>query len=64
MRLVGGNSSLEGSVEIFQNNQWGTVCGLLWDEADARVVCRQLGFSSVGKELSTCVRDSLAWVKG
>ena len=50
MRLNGGNNSREGLVEIFQNNQWGTVCGFLWDESDASVVCRQLGFSPLGKK--------------
>lgn len=46
VRLVGGVSSYEGRVEVFLNEQWGTVCGNLWNQDDARVVCRELGYTN------------------
>ena len=57
VRLLEGSSRLEGRVEICKNNVWGTVCHTGWTVEDARVVCRQLGYSVVGKlyqVIATC----------
>ena len=52
MRLVGGSWNGEGRVEVFYNGAWGTVCDDIWNIDNARVVCRQLGYSDAVSALS------------
>ena len=54
LRLIGGNSALEGRVELCIGSVWGTVCDDGWSDNDARVVCRQLGFSPNGMVIRNC----------
>ncbi|XP_072345243.1 scavenger receptor cysteine-rich domain-containing protein DMBT1-like isoform X2 [Scyliorhinus torazame] len=43
MRLVNGENDCSGSVQVYFNDTWGSVCGEGWDLFDVQVVCRQLG---------------------
>ena len=49
LRLVGGANSSLGRVEVCVNNAWGTVCNSKFGTNEARVICRQLGYSGNGK---------------
>ncbi|KAL5019250.1 hypothetical protein ScPMuIL_004972 [Solemya velum] len=49
IELVGGESHINGRVEIIRNGVRGTVCDDNWDDADASVICRMLGYPNGGE---------------
>ena len=48
VRLLWGQGSWEGNVQICNNGIWGWVCHNTWDNLDAQVVCTQLGYTATG----------------
>ena len=48
IRLVGRKNLLAGRVEVCYEGVWGTVCASPWNNVDAKVVCRQLGYATSG----------------
>ena len=48
VRLQDGTDPFNGRVEVCQNGIWGSVCTSQWDDSDARVVCKQLGYDPEG----------------
>ena len=51
IQLVGGSSETEGTIQVCFNNQWGLISDSGWNEKNAQVVCRELGFLAEGMKL-------------
>lgn len=50
-RLVGGAFPFDGRVEYCVNGEWQTICDDRWNDNDAEVVCRQLGYDTQGNNI-------------
>ena len=59
VRLVGGETDSEGTIEVCLNSVWGLITDAGWDQNDAHVVCRQLNLPIDGI-LCVCVSVCLS----
>ena len=48
VRLTSGQTQYVGLVEICYGGVWKSICPRRWHTREAQVVCRQLGFNSIG----------------
>ena len=56
IRLVSSYSQVHdhyGRVEVCIDSTWGTICNNNWDNNDASVVCKQLGYTPHGMTVFT-----------
>ena len=45
IRLQGGSYPNQGCVEVYCNEQWGTICDNGFSSTDAHTICKQLGYN-------------------
>ena len=46
VRLVGGRGNYEGRIDWNYDGEWSSVCDVQFDDKDASVVCKSLGFTA------------------
>ena len=47
-----GDYDWTGRVDLFFRGEWRSVCDDKWDKNEANIVCKQLGFPGMIKEMS------------
>ena len=47
VRLFGGSTEYEGTVEVCLNNAWGTISDY-WTYKEAQTICNALGYTTPG----------------
>ena len=46
IRLADGNFAGQGRLEVYYNNEWGSICDDYWSDTNSHVVCQHLGYES------------------
>ena len=55
IHLVDYNSNHTGIIELGVKGEWGMICTNHWTNEDARVACRQLGYSDGKYKSPSCI---------
>lgn len=63
VRLVGGNFSSNGTLEIYLSEQWGNVCFEGFQQTTANTVCRQLGYTHAEHFKTEKNTTPIVWLK-
>jgi hypothetical protein len=62
--LPAGDGISSGRVEVKHNGVWGSVCSLGWDDDDANVLCRSIGFAGgiayTSNSAEACVAEDVS----
>lgn len=45
--LAGGSNEGQGTLQVYHENQWGTICDDNFDVNDAKVICKMIGHHSL-----------------
>ena len=48
VHLLFGSTTRNGTAQVCVNRTWGSICDRSWDSRSATVICRQLGFNTIG----------------
>ncbi|XP_021255578.1 macrophage receptor MARCO isoform X2 [Numida meleagris] len=60
IRIAGGGR--RGRVEILHQGSWGTICDDEWDNLDATVVCRMMGYSRATSAYTASAGTGQIWL--
>ena len=64
VRLVGGNFSSIGTLEVYLNQKWGNVCYKGFEQASADTICRQMGYTHAQRFFPTTENTTgVVWLK-
>ena len=60
IRIMNGTTPWNGRLEICLGGVWGAVCEDKFEDIDAQVACRQLGFSTKSEDTATHLQPTLS----